>query len=79
MEPVRPRDAKIRPGTLFSYAVPSEDGWVAHPERWLVVDAGEPLKYAGTGPAQSVLMLNQHGRCVRMHLYPSDRLVVHCG
>lgn len=80
MEPVRPRDAKIGPGTLFSYAVASEEGWKAHPERWLVVDASEPLKFesAGSGPIQSVLIINQHGRCIHMHLYPSDKIVVHC-
>ena len=78
MEPVRPQHANIQPGTLFSYAVASEEGWKAHPERWLVVDASEPLKHAGTGPTQSVLIINQHGRCIHMNLYPSDKLVVLC-
>ncbi len=79
MEPVRPYHAKIGPGTLFSYAVASEEGWVAHPERWLVVDASEPLKYASGEETQSVLIINQHGRCIHTHLYPSDKIVVHCG
>jgi len=34
---------------------------------------------AGIGPTCSITSVNQWGRLNRTHLYPTDKLVVHCG
>jgi hypothetical protein len=78
--PVRPHYANIGPGTLFSYAMFSlERGeWVSFEDRWLVVEAQSHGVQAGIGPTCSITALNQWGRLNRTHLYPTDRIWVHC-
>lgn len=80
MDPVRPHKANIQPGTLFSYAMFSlEEGkWVSYEVRWLVVEVQSHGVQAGIGPTHSITSVNQWGRLNRTHLYPTDKLVVHC-
>jgi len=80
MQPLRPHQINIQPGTLFSYAMFSlEEGvWKHFDDRWLVVEVEERAP-VGIGPSYSITALNQWGRLNRTHLYPTDKLVVHCG
>jgi hypothetical protein len=80
MDPVRPHKANIQPGTLFSYAMFSlEVGkWVSYEPRYLVVEVQSHGVQAGIGPTHSITAVNQWGQINRTHLYPTDKLVVHC-
>jgi hypothetical protein len=75
MDPVRPHKANIQPGTLFSYAFhPARWG---HADRWLVVEVQSNGVQTGAGPTCSITALNQLGNLKRIHLYPSDKILVH--
>lgn len=75
---MRPHEANIRPGTLFSYVPLVGPAYGHFKDRWLVVEVSEPHVQAGIGATYSIVAVNQWGRLTRMNLLPTDRIVVHC-
>lgn len=73
---MRPHEANIQPGTLFSYVPLVGPAYGHFKDRWLVVEVSEPSVQAGIGATYTITAVNQWGRLTRMNLHPTDRIMV---